>query len=433
MRGLLTHSDGRLKTGRLAVIIFFLLFGSMAVLFKLSRPVDNVLVTVRHVFEPEKKPADNKDNTPPDHRPREHTDKQPVEPEVQLQKNAEQPAPESPPAEKPIEKTDPRSPATIETKPVAGAKGVSPEIDEPAANKPEPKQPGQIDAEKCLVSTSSKLPAPLQPKDKVPSKTPAATDTSPDDSDRPMQSLSFEDRPKEEPQIDIAGRVKQHYDQKNAKPASEEKQGGFDHDPGSHERSITVSSDRYLTLMKNWRKVGENRKEKEKIPLQVENLRNAFSLFQMKAVAVVDNRRYFDLSDGSRLSAESLEDFSATVFRVEQPWQKWGDALSAAGIRQSASIEIRYYMYDSIKNAIYERAEQAFVYSKQKGLIDINTPPSGVDILGRAFVIKKQGGGKFAVFVPIRLHTDSGQTIGIDPACFRNQGDVNALMAAGLL
>lgn len=459
MRRLLTHSDGRLKTGRVAVMVFFLLIGSLAVLFKLSRPVDHVLVAVRHVFEPEKKPADNKT---PEHRPREDTGNQPAQAAAQPQKDVKPPAPESSPADKTNEKSNPRPPATIATKPPAGIKSESPEIDETPANKPEPKQ---IDAGKPVTATPGKLRPPLKPKDKDQSKTPAKTATSPDGSDRPMQPQSLEDQPLGEPQIDMAGGMKQLYDQKNAKQASEEKQQdvslalkdkdipvlaqqkdgkffrakqavgpvGFDADPDPRDRSITVSSDQYLTLFENWRKVGESRKENRKIPLRVENLRNAFSLFQMKAVAVVDNRRFFDLSDGSRLPEASLEDFSATVFRVQQPWQKWGDALSDAGIRQSETIEVRYYMYDFIKNAIYERAEQAFVYCRQKGLIDMDTPPSSVDILGRAFVIKKQGGGQFAVFVPIALDTESGQTIAIDPACFRNQGDVNTLLAAGLL
>ena len=460
MRKLLTHSDGSLKTGRVTVMVFFLLIGSLAVLLKLSRPVDHVLVAVRHVFEPEKKPADN---NVPEHRPREDTGNQPAKAAAQLQKDVKPPAPESPPADKKNEKPNPRPPATIAAKPPVEIKNESSEIDEIPATDPEPKQVG---AGKPVTATPGKSPPPLEPKDTDQSKTPKKTATSPNGSDRPMQPQSLEDqKPLRELQINIAGGMKQLYDQKNEKQASEEKQQdmslalkdkdvpfpaqqndgklfrakqsadpvGFDADSKPRYRSITVSSDQYLTLFKNWRKVGESRKENGKIPLRVENLRNAFSLFQMKAVAVVDNRRFYDLSDGSRLPEASLEDFSTTVFRVQQPWQKWGDALSAAGIRQSETIEVRYYMYDFIKNAIYERAEQAFIYCRQMGLIEMDTSPSSIDILGRAFVIKKRGGGQFAVFVPIALDTESGQTIAIDPACFRNQGDVNTLLAAGLL
>ena len=305
-------------------------------------------------------------------------------------------------ADKTNEKSNPRPPATIATKTPSGIKSESPEIDETSANKPEPKQ---IDAGKPVTSTPRKLP-PLKPKDKGQSKTPAKTAASPDGSGRPRQPQAFEDPPLDEPQIDIAGGMKQLYDQKIDKQASEEKQqdvslalkdtnmtvfaekrngkpfrakrsagpASVDADRDSLDRSITVSSDQYFTLFKNWRKVGESRKENGKILLRVENLRKAFSLFQMKAVAVVGNRRFFDLSDGSRLPEASLDDFSTTVFRVQQPWQKWGDALTAAGIRQSETIEIRYYMYDFIKNAIYERAEQAFAFCRQKGLIDMDTP-----------------------------------------------------------
>jgi hypothetical protein len=56
-----------------------------------------------------------------------------------------------------------------------------------------------------------------------------------------------------------------------------------------------------------------------------------------------------------------------------------------------------------------------------------------VDVLGRAFVIKQQGGGRFGVFVPVSLDTIDGQTIPIDPICFADQPDVQALQTAGLL
>ena len=217
MRRLLTHSDGRLKTGRVAVMVFFLLIGSMAVLFKLSRPVDHVLVAVKHVFEPEKKPAENKT---PESRPREHTGNQPVKSPSQPQKDVKLPAPESPPAEKTNEKSNPRPSVTIATKPPSGSKSKSPQIDKTSVDESEPKQ---IDAGKPLTSTSGKL-SPLKPKDKGQSKTPAKTANSPDGSDQPRQPQSVEDQPLEAPQIDIAGGMKQLYDQKIAKQASEEKQ-----------------------------------------------------------------------------------------------------------------------------------------------------------------------------------------------------------------
>jgi hypothetical protein len=459
MRKLLTHSDGSLKTGRVAVMVFFLLIGSLAVLLKLSRPVDHALVAVRHVFEPEKMPEDNKT---PEHRPRKDTNNQPAKLAAQPHKDVKLPPPESSTPDKANKRSNPRPSANIAKKPPVEIQTESPKIDEIPVNQPRPKQ---IAAGQPLMTTPENLLPPLKPNYKDHSKTSEKMTTSPDGSDLQMRPQSSDDPPPGELQIDMIGRMKQFYKPKIEKQVSKEKQQdvslvlkdkdifapaqqrdgklirakqsedpvGSDSDPKPRDRSITVSSDQYLTLLKNWRKVGENRKENGKIPLRVENLRNAFSLFQMKAVAVVNNRRFFDLSDGSRLSEASLEDFSTTVFRVQQPWQKWGDALSAAGIRQSETIEVRYYMYDSIKNAIYERTEQAFIYSRQKGLIDMDTSPSSVDILGRAFVIKKQGGGQFAVFVPIALDTESGQTIAIDPACFRNQGDVKKLLAAGLL
>jgi len=63
MKNLISYKDGRLKTGRVAVLVFIGLLVCFAMLFKARKPVDQVLVRVSHVFEAEdqiKKPEKTK-------------------------------------------------------------------------------------------------------------------------------------------------------------------------------------------------------------------------------------------------------------------------------------------------------------------------------------------------------------------------------------
>ena len=66
MKNLFSHKDGRLKTGRLAILVFIGLLICSGLLFKAKKPVDQVLVKVSHVFdaeqqieEPAKEPEKN--------------------------------------------------------------------------------------------------------------------------------------------------------------------------------------------------------------------------------------------------------------------------------------------------------------------------------------------------------------------------------------
>jgi hypothetical protein len=153
----------------------------------------------------------------------------------------------------------------------------------------------------------------------------------------------------------------------------------------------------------------------------------------MKPVAVLRGNIFIDLTDGTRLPERALDEYSSTVFLVEGPWDKWEDALKSAGVRQSDKFEVRYYMYDFIKNAIFTRANQAFDWLKAQGRIGRDVKPDGVDILGRAYVIKRQEGGRFGVFVPVSVSVRDGRVVSIDPACFAGQADIAALRTAGLL
>ena len=158
------------------------------------------------------------------------------------------------------------------------------------------------------------------------------------------------------------------------------------------EQEMTVDQKRYKDLFHSWRMAGKKGKGEEKLPLRVENLRDSYELFQMKPVAVIRGNTFFDLTDGTRVAEKSLAEYSATVFRVDRPWDKWGKAMTAAGIRPGEECEVRYYMYDFIKDAIYARVNQAFSWCRRKGLIAETLPPDSVDILGRAYVINRRGG-----------------------------------------
>ncbi len=52
MAGLFTNKDGRLKTGRVAILVFAGLLMALGMLFKINSSVDPVLLAVKHVFEP---------------------------------------------------------------------------------------------------------------------------------------------------------------------------------------------------------------------------------------------------------------------------------------------------------------------------------------------------------------------------------------------
>ncbi|MBW1828550.1 MAG: hypothetical protein JRI74_03940 [Deltaproteobacteria bacterium] len=188
-----------------------------------------------------------------------------------------------------------------------------------------------------------------------------------------------------------------------------------------------------MALFHGWRNSGNPEKGKAKIPLRVENLRASYGLFQMKPVAVVRNKIFIDLTDGTTMPEQALEDYSSTVFLVDTPWAKWEEALAAAGIRPTDDIEVRYYMYDFVRNAIFTRANAAFNWLKEQGHIRQDAAPGGVDVFARAYVIKQQGGGCFGVFIPVSVDTGDGRSVAIDPACFAGQTDIETLRTAGLL
>ncbi len=205
-------------------------------------------------------------------------------------------------------------------------------------------------------------------------------------------------------------------------------------DKSTQTKGITVEKQEYTELHRAWRNVGAGDKENDQlIPLQIENLRSVYNFLQMKVVVIMSDNSCIDLSDGSRIPSAFLDRFSSTVIQVEDPWQKWGTELHQAGLRPGQSFEIRYYLYDFVKRSIYARVNQAFNWSLDNGLVKSGTKPEDVDVLGRAYVVKRSGGGSFGVFIPLSLATRDGRIINIDPVCFNNAPDVAALHAAGVI
>lgn len=334
------YPNGRLKIGRVTILVFSVLLLIMAAVFRVEKPVDDMIVSIKHVFEPARQPK-KKESAP-----------------------ADTPTPKPGERKNPVAENVPEPPMD----PAATAR-----VQDLQKEKPE----GDQASEKPTPPEALKFPP------------------NPGDEVSPFPSLQ--------------------------KPRADAREG-----------SVTVSADQYMKVFNSWRTAGDSDPEKYELGLQVVNLREAYGLFQMKPVAVVENR-FYDLSDGSRIPEKALEAFSTTVFRVSDPWIKWGKALSSAGIKKTDGIDVRYHMYAFIRNAIYTRAYRAVSWCKDRRLIEAETPIGDLDVLGRAFVIKKEGGGRFGVFVPTVLSTRSGKTITIDSACFSDQPDVQMLKSAGLL
>ena len=430
MTKLVTYKDGRLRTRRIAVLLFILMMGCAVILFELKKPMSQAIVSVKHVFEPKVRP-DHKD---------EIKEKKPVQAAKKLPKENNDSAgkvadPEKHVAVKPsdaVDKTEPVSkPMNVEDMP---QKAMEVSKTEPPRMKNQG-SPVEVESVRNDQHDAANRIKSKEPEKSVREREPVRLDIS--KRLKEIWVLNKSDEAKKE--IDLSAGLEKitekNRERKRKEADVEARNNSRDIKVNQAERSITVSSETYLDLFKGWRSVGAGPDGSRIVPLRVENLKSAYSLFQMKPVAVVGNRYYYDLSDGTRIPEASLGEYASTVFRVKNPWKKWREGLSASGIRETDSIpiEVRYYMYGFVKNAIYARANRAVSWGKETGRLNNEAPISNVDVLGRAFVIKQQGGGRFGVFVPISLNTSDGQTIPIDPSCFADQPDVQALQVAGLL
>ena len=418
MTRLVTYKDGRLRTRRIAVSLFILMMGCVAILFELKKPMSQALVTVKHVFEPKVLPAPKNESK----------DKEPALAAKKIPKGNNYKAEQAADHEKQVTVSKPMQ---VEDKP---QKAVEVSRTEP----PRIKNQGSPVVPKSVRNDQHKAANKIEGKE--PEKPVRVQEPIRLDISKRLKEIGvlnkYEEAKKES---DLSAGLKkitgQNRERKRKEVDVEARNNSRDIKVNQAERSITVSSETYMDLFKGWRSVGPGPDKSRVVPLRIENLKSAYSLFQMKPVAVVGNRYYYDLSDGTRIPEASLGEYASTVFRVENPWEKWRDGLSASGIRETDSIpiEVRYHMYGFVKNAIYARANRAVSWCKETGRLDNETPISNMDVLGRAFVINQQGGGRFGVFVPISLNTKDGQTIPIDPSCFADQPDVRALQVAGLL
>ncbi len=201
---------------------------------------------------------------------------------------------------------------------------------------------------------------------------------------------------------------------------------------GAQELAEELNSKNFLALMQSWRTAGSASDGVKKMSLEIQGLLEMYPLLQMKPVAVVGTS-FFDLASGSQIDKVSLADYSSTVFAVTDARQKFNNQLAGLGLLDQPGLEVRYYMYDFIRNSIYARAYEAYDWCLEQGLIAEDTSLADVEVRGGAFQINQQGGGRFAVFIPQQLTTAKGVVAKIDPACFADQADVNFLNRKGAL
>jgi hypothetical protein len=496
MRKHLWQSDGRLKTGRISLIFFICLVLGLGLLFNLQKPVDKAIIVVRHIFtaplktEPEvstekveapaetkrkvaekpkkKEPkSDSKPHPAPVKMARAEAEKKTVSavPEIVEKKSAALPEKTSAsPLKKTVAEVENEKPGPVPAPaPVPEKKPAAAVIKEPVKNieaarlavteSTEKEQPGQpavtapqssvpaaemlaeevVVAKPVIQPETSSAPAAVTLLTEVQRRLLSARSSVPENGKAPVPAVKFAAVPlfkvKKITLEKPAATKKSDFKAVSVTPAAKPAMVKNGKAPG-----ITVAGKEYKKLHHAWQDAGRSRKgDDHVIPLQIENLRAAYDLLQMKAVVIRPDESCIDLADGSRIPTASLDRFSTTVLRVDDPWQKWGTQLKAAGLRPGQSFKVRYYLYDFVRRSIYARVNQAYRWSMAKGLIQAGTKPDQVDVLGRTFVIKRSGGGAFGVFVPLSLKTGDGRRVEIDPLCFGDAPDIKALHLAGLI
>ena len=202
-----------------------------------------------------------------------------------------------------------------------------------------------------------------------------------------------------------------------------------------NKEGLNLSSKKYFELYKEWQTQGVSLdKGKKLVALRIQNLEKVYELFQMKVVVLKDNIPHTDIGDRSRIAAPSLSEFSTTCFVVSDPWEKWGPILEDTGFTRADDIQVRYYTYEFVRDAIYARAMKAFEWSLKEKNLPLTTDPTQADVLGIVYSVNRDGGGAFGVFVPQRVDFKSQDSVIIDPrVCFAGQKDIEELNRAGLL
>lgn len=187
--------------------------------------------------------------------------------------------------------------------------------------------------------------------------------------------------------------------------------------PQNKTRKIELPAGEYFKAYRDWQNLGTGLDKAGPLPgVSIHNLKTVYPLFQMKPVALLSGSPHTDLSDNSRIAKAALSDYSSTCFVVESPWQKWGRELKKAGFAQTDPVEVRYYTYDVVRNAIYARALDAFRQGLGQTGLPKETQPGKAEIVGAVYTITKQGGGSFGIFSPKQVNFTSGQSVTLPQA-----------------
>ncbi len=488
-----SHKDGRLRTGRVAFLVFVGFMVCLGAVFQMSKPINETVVRVKHVFEPQEDVEVKKEETsqqtkeqPPVEDKRIEKKQAALNAPVKVEKPSdmtrEEPEQKEPPAEKLYKNPDQGAPEAAEAS--MPEKDVKKEVlaeeapqenarsDSTAQTMEEPEALKEADlAENKTTNIVRKEITKEEPPEAAPEEAPLEENTDIQKTklaDTGIMKLreSFngentevkktpekllgkdlkldtgaEKKTEKENDIDITGKLGKLLEDDNTGKTVKEKISteSIVSDAGTGSRpvadsdtSITVESAEYMTLLKGWQSAGKKFDGDTRIPLSVENLENVYELFQMKPVAITGGR-FIDLKDGAVIQENVLEPYSSTVFEVDRPWEKWGTGLKRAGIEEGRKVDVRYYMYGFIRNAIYSRVGMCFECMKSKGLIPEGTMPDEVDVLGRVYAVNRKGGGSFGVFVPLTIYTKDGKAVEVDSGCFDGQPDITALKTAGVL
>jgi chemotaxis protein histidine kinase CheA len=416
------NPDGSLKTFRISLVVFLAVLVGLGVIREGTRSKDTLLVQVSHVFEPE---AVQKES---------EAEQQVPTPE--FREKVEKPVPEkSEPREK-VEKQE-----AVEEQEAEEKQALAEEMETQAPEKTESPMAAVAEktddmAQQTGPSAALVKPASLEsPAETVPEKTRQAEQV-------PLQSL-----PEKMERISLAQDM-ENWLRKNRSDSGQDPEsparerepadlrvslsGAVVPDPSGN--AIELTPEEYAALYEQWRRSGDHlESDRQGIALRIMDLETVYDLFQMKVVAFRGQTPYMDLADNTRVAPQSLDGYSGTCFVVSRPWEKWGDALSRAGFRKNDAVEVRYYTYQFVRNAIFARAARAVEWSSAAGP-GAEADLSSADVLGRVYGVSRSGGGAFGVFVPVRVDFASGPSVAVDPlACFPNEPDILALNQAGLL
>ena len=167
-------------------------------------------------------------------------------------------------------------------------------------------------------------------------------------------------------------------------------------------------------------------------------LKNCYELFDMKAVAVVDGKKFYDLGDGTQLTEDYLESrYSSTVIVCEDPASDFGEKADSFGI-PSNDFSVRYYMFHNTRNYFYGRVEEAVSCLISQGRLNEDDKlKENIEVVGTVFNMEKKNGA-FGVFVPsaVFFHDPASGTdseIKVPASCLDNYGDVKLLKAANMM